>query len=157
MKPPPGLPLLNINKDDSEAATTKDAFPSYSGSNERTHCCFAACMPTSTTGQIFTDQTGHFIVPARMGNTQLFILYDYDSNSIHAEPIPNKTAGAILAAYKRVHNMLVKAGLWPQLQLLDNECSEALKEFMIDQGVDFPKVPPGIHRADAAERAIRTF
>jgi hypothetical protein len=142
MRPPPGLPLLPINEDDGEAATAKVAFTIYSGSDERTHCCFAACLPTSTTGQIFTNQTGRFIVPASTGNTHLFILYNYDSNSIHAEPMPNKIAGAILAENKHVHNMQVKAGLRPQLQCLDNECSEALKEYMVHQGVDFQQVPP---------------
>ena len=135
--PPPGLPLLPTN-DDSADATNEDTFPSpVGGTNERTHCCYAAYLPTVATGKIFTDQTGRFIVPASTGNTQLFILYDYDSNSIHAEPMPNKTAGSILTAYKNVHNMLVKAGLRPQLQRLNNECSEVLKEYMVDQGVDF--------------------
>ena len=158
-KPPPGLPLLPVDEDDdSEEALLEDAFPTpNSGSNERTNLCYTACLPTLPTGQIFTDQTGRFIVPASTGNTQLFILYDYDSNSIHAEPMPNKTSGSILAAYKRVHNVLVTAGLRPKLQRLDNECSEALKEFMTEQDIDFQRVPPGIHRANAAERAIRTF
>jgi hypothetical protein len=112
------LPLLPVD-DDSAEATNEVAFPSpILGTNERTHCCYAACLPTGTTGQIFTDQTGCFIVPTSTGNTQLFILYDYNSNSIHAEPMPNKTAGAILAAYKHVHIMLVKAGLRPSSSVL---------------------------------------
>ena len=84
---------------------------------------------TPTTGQIHTDQTGQFIVPSSTGNNYLLILYDYDSNSILAEPMRNRTGQCILLAYKAVHARLVAAGLRPQLQRLDNECSEALKDF----------------------------
>jgi hypothetical protein len=37
------------------------------------------------------------------------------------------------------------------------ECSTLLKDFMHTNNVDFQLVPPGIHRRNAAERAIRTF
>jgi hypothetical protein len=85
------------------------------------------------------------------------ILYDYDSNAILAEPMISRTASSIVAAYKTLHSKLVSAGLQPQLQKLDNECSEALKDFMRKQEVDFQLVPPHVHRRNAAERAIRTF
>jgi hypothetical protein len=164
-KPSTDLPLLPIDatlSDDSLPANVNspeddDAFPSSPVASERTNLCFAACMPSAPNGQIFTDQTGRFILPSSTGNTQLFLLYDYDSNSIHAEPMPSKSGAAILHAYKTVHNRLVHAGLRPQLQKLDNECSTALKQFLREEHVDFQLVPPGIHRANAAERAIRTF
>jgi hypothetical protein len=44
-----------------------------------------------------------------------------------------------------------------QLQRLDNECSAILKEYMTAQDVEYQLVPPGVHRRNAAERAIRTF
>ena len=70
------------------------------------------------------------------------ILYDYDSNAILAEPMPSRTATSIVTAYKTLHTKLVRVGLKPQLQKLDNECSEALKEFMRSQAVDFQLAPP---------------
>ena len=45
----------------------------------------------------------------------------------------------------------------PQLQRLDNECSKSLKTFMHEQEIYYQLVPPGVHRRNAAERAIRTF
>jgi hypothetical protein len=121
----------------------------------KTHYCFAACLPS--TGQIFTDQTGRFITPSSKGNNDIFLLYDYDSNYIHAEPMKNRTAPEILAAYQRTHRLLTNAGLRPLLQRLDNECSQPLKDFMKQEGVDYQLVPPHVHRRNAAERAIRTF
>ena len=39
------------------------------------------------TGRIFADQTGKLVCPSHKG---IFSLYDYDSNSISAEPIPSR-------------------------------------------------------------------
>jgi hypothetical protein len=68
------------------------------------------------------------------------VLYDYDSNSIFAQPFKNRTALCILGAYKTLHEHLTQAGLKPCLQRLDNECSQILKQFMHEQEVDFQLV-----------------
>jgi hypothetical protein len=87
----------------------------------------------------------------------MIILYDYDSNAILAEPIASRSAAAILKGYQNLHKRLCRSGLRPKLQRLDNECSAALKEYMTDENVDYQLVPPGVHRRNAAERALRTF
>ena len=135
--------------------TDEDSFPASDLDGTRSHHCFLAV--TEHTGKIFTDQTGRFVLPSSSGNTQLLVMYDYDSNYIHAEPMKSKSAAEILAAYKRAHAVLTAAGLRPKLQRLDNEASTILKQFMNDENVDFQLAPPGVHRRNAAERAIRTF
>jgi len=85
------------------------------------------------------------------------IAYDYDSNAILAEPMTSRTGPALLAAYKCIHQPLTLHGLRPKLQRLDNEASTALKQYMLDEGVDFQLTPAGTHRHNAAERAIRTL
>lgn len=151
----PLLPLPLIPLDPVPAlADTEDLAPPQ---EPTTHHCFAAVMPTQVQGQIYTDQTGRFPFTSSRGNSQIFVLYDYDSNSIHAQPMPSKTAAAILHAFKTIHNTLVVAGLRPQLHRLDNECSAILKDYLVEHGIDFQLVPPGMHRANSAERAIRTF
>jgi hypothetical protein len=121
----------------------------------KTHECYAAIYEPH--GQVYSDQTGRFIIPSSSGNNYIMIVYDFDSNSIFAQPFKNRTAACILDAYKILHEHLLQAGLKPRLQRLDNECSKLLKTFMHDQDVDFQLVPPGMHRRNAAERAIRTF
>jgi hypothetical protein len=106
---------------------------------------------------IYSDQTGRFTVPSSSGNTQLFVLYDYDSNSIHAVPMATKSAPDILAAFQQVQQILKRAGLSPKLHRLDNEFSEALKTYLNESDIKFQLSPPYSHRANAAERAIRTF
>ena len=122
---------------------------------QRTHYMYAAIHDAK--GQIFTDQPGRFLVASSAGNSYMLVLYDYDSNHIHAEPMPSRTAKSIVDAYTRAHTVLVKAGLRPRLQRLDNEASAMLKQFMADQDIDFQLAPPHLHRRNAAERAIRTF
>jgi hypothetical protein len=116
---------------------------------------YADCI--APTGKIYTDATGRFILPSSNGNNYLLILYAYDANFIHAEPMKNRTGQEMLAAYKRALAVLDKAGMHPKLQLLDNEASKQLQLYIAKQGIDYQLVPPQIHRRNAAERAIRTF
>jgi hypothetical protein len=87
----------------------------------------------------------------------MMILYDYDSNHIFAQPMKKRQGPTIVKAYAIFHKRLCTAGLKSRLQQLDNECSKSLKAFMHANDVNFQIVPPGIHRGNAAERAIRTF
>jgi hypothetical protein len=133
-------------------------FPTSDPGNARTHFCYAAVVdPAEVSGQIYSDQTGKFVVASSAGNNYVLVVYDYDSNSILVEPMRSRTGPCILAAFQVIHARLVAAGLRPQLQRLDNECSAALKSFLRDETVDFQLVIPRDHRRNAAERAIRTF
>ena len=116
---------------------------------------YADCQ--THTGQIYSDPTGRFLLPSSSGNVSILVVYDHDSNAIFAEPMKTKSGAEYLAAYKRVHSTLTKAGLKPKLQRLDNEASTALQQFMEDEDIDFQLVPPHLHRRNAAERAISTF
>ena len=145
------LPTISVTNEDS----SPDAFPISDSPNVRSHFCYAALM--EPTGQVYTDQTGRFVAPSSNGNNYMIILYDYDSYSILAEPIKNRSSAAILAGYQVLHARLCAAGLQPRLQRLDNECSESLKQFLREEDIDFQLAPPGIHRRNAAERAIRTW
>lgn len=139
----------------SNVDTPDDFFPNDYHTGKRTHFCYVAVH--ELTGQVYTDQTGKFIIPSSNGYNYIMILYDYDSNAIIAEPMMSRTAESILKAYQKIHTMLVKAGHRPKLQRLDNECSAILKDFMSAESVEYQLVPPHVHRRNAAERGIRTF
>jgi hypothetical protein len=124
--------------------------------NQRTHQVFSAVVDSGT-GKIYTDQTGRFPVTSSRGNKYLFVLYDYDSNAILAEPIKSRQQDELLRAYTKLILYLKTRGLTPKLQRLDNECSTAMKAEMDTQEIDWQLTPVGIHRRNAAERAIRTF
>ena len=130
--------------------------PASDAPNVRTHYCYAAVIDLNT-GQIYTDQTGRFPIPSSNGMNNLFCLYDYDSNLVESIPTMDRTAPAILKGYQNAFKTLQQSGLSPKLAKLDNECSKALKEFIVEEEATFELAPPYIHRSNAAERAIRTF
>ena len=138
--------------------TTNDHFPSDMAHIDNTATIFADMLDVpDVTGKIFTDQPGKFVTPSSSGHNYIFILYDYDSNAILAQPMPTRSAPSILKAYKILHAKLVAAGRRPRIQRIDNECSTMLQEYMTSENIAYQMVPPGMHRRNAAERAIRTF
>ena len=62
-----------------------------------------------------------------------------------------------IAAYEKIHCFLKSKGMKPKIQVLDNVCSQQLKEYMINNNIKYQLAAPGQHRTNAAERAIRTF
>ena len=114
------MPLQSNDTVDMEPTKTdddeqnNDTYLNSKHPNDWTHACYASTM--EVTGQVYSDQTGRFVAPSDKGNQYLFVMYDCDSNSIHAEPMKNRTATSILAAYKTVHKCLCTAGLKPKLQ-----------------------------------------
>jgi hypothetical protein len=104
-----------------------------------------------------SDQNGIFNSTATAGNSYLMVVYDYDSNCIHVEPLQSQSGPCIVAAYQSAHNLFTSHGFQPRLQRLDNEASNALLQFMASNDIDVESSPPHIHRRNAAERAIHTF
>jgi hypothetical protein len=52
---------------------------------------------------------------------------------------------------------MVQRGYKPQTHWLDNEASNALKNYNQTEGITYQLVPPHNHRRNAVERAIRTW
>jgi hypothetical protein len=94
---------------------SNDVIPSPpSNYGKRTQFVYAAIIQApNESGQIYTNQTGCFPVTSRRGNKYIMILYDYDSNSILAEPMKSRTDDKIIRSYQALHNCLIAAGLTP--------------------------------------------
>ena len=141
-KPKPSKP----NDNSTAQETAAELFPAAPEKGNSSEACYASIETFKPSRQVHTDQTGKFPVTSNRGMKYVFILYDYDSNSIHPVPIKNRSAESILKAYQQVQAKLIKAGLRPKLHRLDNECSELLKDYMIAEEEDYQLVPPGNHR-----------
>ena len=123
----------------------------------RTHQISVMLLANQSLLKSYSDQTGRFHVPSSRGNNYIFVLYHQDTNSIHAVAIPNRQAASIRNAWETTHKLLLRHGHPPDLHILDNECSQDLKDAFTKYKIQFQRVPPKEHRANAAERAIRTF
>ena len=54
----------------------------------------------------YSDQTGKFPVKSISGNQYIFILYHYDTNSIHAVPIKSRHTTHITEAWNKIFHLL---------------------------------------------------
>ena len=138
----------------NESTEENDMTPLLSSKSHEI-CCMI--ISQDEISKSYSDQTGKFPVPSSRGNHYIFVLYHRDTNSIHATPIPNRQAATLRNAWESTHKILVKQGSPPELHILDNECSQDLKDAFSKYNIDFQRVPPKEHRANSAERAIRTF
>ena len=135
----------------------REFYPQPEYPNRPTHQCFSIVLNFENTTKAYSDLTGQFPAISSRGNKYLFIVYDYDSNAILAEAMPNRQAGTIKAAWDNIHSTLASRGTHPTLYIMDNEASEELKNTMKKKQIHYELVPPRVHRRNAAERAIQTF
>ena len=75
-----------------------DTSPSQYKDNPLTNTMYANFISTHTMRKNYSDQTGKFIIQSSRGNNYIFILYDYDSNSVLSIPINNRQAKSIADA-----------------------------------------------------------
>ncbi len=119
------------------------------------HQVFIKVHPIS---QLYTDDTGRFLVKARSGNQYVMIAYHADGNLILQQAFKMKNDWHRIAAYNAIMSQLAARGLALDLQILDNEASTAYKEAItVKWKAKFQLVPPDMHRRNWVERAIRTF
>ena len=104
-----------------------------------------------------TDQTGRFPATSSRGNQYIMVLVEVDGNFIDAEPMKNRSEGAMIKAYITLWTRLTASGtIKPKTHILDNEASAEFKK-EIQKNCAIQLVPPDNHRRNLAERAIQTF
>jgi hypothetical protein len=133
-----------------EAIKLDDITPE--AANVKTRQVFAAMV-----GKVYGDLTGRFPIQSSSGHQYILTMYNYDSNIISTEPMKNRTDKEMIRAYTSLYKHLINAGLKPELQVMDNECSAAFRQYLAYEHIALQLVPPHLHRQNAAERAIQTF
>ncbi len=83
--------------------------------------------------------------------------YIYNLNAILVHAMPSKTDGAMIAAFMDILADLNAHGYSPTLNIMDNECTKAVKVHIQGNNMDIHLVPPHNHRVNAAKCAIATF
>ena len=109
------------------------------------------------TSKSYSDQTRNFPVKLSRGDQYIFILYHFDTNTIHDVPLKNKHSYSITQAWLECYALLNHYGEAPTLHILDNECSQDLKDAFLNEQVKFQLVPPHVHQKNATKRASRKY
>jgi hypothetical protein len=87
----------------------------------------------------------------------IMVAIHLDANYIFAEPMHNRSKEEMIWAYEKIINRMRMAGLGIKKHTLDNEASDAFKQYISQQQIQIELVPQGNHRRKQAERAIQTF
>jgi hypothetical protein len=124
------------------------------GTGGKTHLVFAVVLDQV---QIYTDLTGSFPIRSSKGNNNLIICYSYEANYIRPIAMKSKSGAAWVKAFGVFFEEMTVKGFRPKLQTMDNEASAALINYFTEKEMNYQLVPPHCHRANAAERDIRTF
>ena len=107
-------------------------------------------------GTIYSDQTGKFPVKSRAGNRYIMVMVEIDSNYILVAPMKNKWDEEMIATYQQLLKRIKRTGREVKKHVLDNECSDKMRELIKDECL-LELCPPGIHRRNIAEVAIKSF
>ena len=96
-------------------------------------------------GMIFTAQTGRFHSVSQKGNQYTMVLYNYDSNAILAKGCKSQTGTELTATYDKLYQRLIKAGIVPVIQRIDNEVSKILIELIESKKLAYQLASPHNH------------
>ena len=96
--------------------------PEQEANNETTGDIYASIY------KAYSNQTGKFPHLSSRGNQYIFVYYDYDSNAVLVEALPNRTAGALTKAWYTCFTKVKYNGYAFHLHILDNKCSEDTKK-----------------------------
>ena len=103
------------------------------------------------------DATGRFPVTSS-GSKYAYQLVSCFNGSIHVEPMTSRTSTSYIAAHDKTFLHWSRYGHVPSFVRLDAETSTDLEKFLQDEKkVTFQYFPTGTHRANRAERCIRTW
>ena len=116
--------------------------------------CFAV-VNESKAGTIYSDLTGRFPVQSFTGMQYIFVAYIYTKNAILIRAMPNRTDESMVKVFKEVYETFEERNWKPKIHILDNECSKAVKKFILAKNVNIQLVEPHNHRVNAAETAVK--
>ena len=91
-----------------EAYILHDVFPTSDSPNVKTHDVAYSVVELPPKNIAYTDLTSQFLYRFSCGNQYIFLVYDYDSNTILATSINNQSTLSIVKSWKSIHKELSK-------------------------------------------------
>ena len=104
---------------------------------------------------LYSDLIGCFPDPSHNGAQYKFV--SVSEMYIHVETMRTRHHSEYITAYKITLNFFAHLGRKPAFHGLDNETSEPLETFALENNISIQYCPPHTHWSLKAERAIRTL
>jgi hypothetical protein len=118
---------------------------------------YFAALAYLHTGTMYIKGTAAFPVQSFCNMQYLFIAKIYNLNSILVHAMPSKTDGAMIAVFTDILANLNAHGYSLTLNVMDNECSMAVKALIWSNHMDIHLILLYNHRVKAAKCTIATF
>lgn len=126
--------------------------PTTTNNKSKTNMIFVkTVLVNNPTDTVYTNLCGRFPHRSLSGNNYIFVAYNYDSNSIIANAMKNRSDGEMLWVYNETYEEMTAKGLQPRFHILDNEASTKLKQAITANNLKYQLVPPGNHRVNNAD------
>ena len=101
-------------------------------------------------GTIYADLTGKLPITSIHGMTEIFIVYDWTSNSILATPIKEAKAETIVEFFKKNITYFSNRGFNPVYNVIDNVATNEIKTYLESENIKVQFVTTYYHRLNAA-------
>jgi hypothetical protein len=118
--------------------------------------CFGA-FTSKHLGVLYNNLMGNFLFMSYDGSVCCLVLYHYNSNAIMATPITGLDNVCIFNAYKPNFDELKSKGYKPILNVMDNQATKYIKNFLTKEECKLQLPEPHNHKVNAAKQAIQTF
>ena len=122
---------------------------------------FSLCRPYSPIESclvfitIYSDFCGSFPFTLISGNKYIFVMYEYNNNSILVLAMKNMTDSKIYRVFERKILFFNKQGFKSNLHFLDNEASTALRTTIEDNKIEYQWLLLGNKRKNNTERVFQ--
>ena len=107
-------------------------------------------------GLIHGDSTGPNPIASKSGNMYVLIMFAESANFIYMGAYGSRDQSTLTKAFEDGFDFFRQYELYPTYIRLDNEKSKLFESMCKTRVVGLQYVPPGQHRGNKAERAIRT-
>ena len=97
-------------------------------STNKTYSTISSIIPFTSKEMTYGDLTGSFPYTSSRGAKYLYLLYDYDANAILVHTLKTRQAQEIKKAWESLTARLMKHGHVIKYFILDNECSQDLRQ-----------------------------
>mmetsp|Transcript_27957 Transcript_27957/g.60145 ORF Transcript_27957/g.60145 Transcript_27957/m.60145 type:complete len:98 (-) Transcript_27957:541-834(-) len=85
---------------------------------------------------IATDLSGRYPTTSTREHKYIFLMFDFDSNYIHAVPIKSQKAKALMKGFNKCFQVLKNNGFQANIVRLDNEVSQKPITYITNQQLD---------------------
>jgi hypothetical protein len=118
---------------------------------------FLGTFVDKISGVIYNNLTGNFPFMSINGSVYFFVMYHYKTNAILVKAIKYLDDHSIYEACKEVFETLEAKGYKPIMNVINNQATKYIKQFLTKKECDLRVVELHNHRVNAADWAIQTF